>query len=255
MASNKNLPLRGTRIAITRPAGHGVALARSVRKLGGTPLSLPGSSLRTVGDAQATRATLRMALACDIAIFTSPATVRFARALAPLRTRARVVAPGTGTLRALRRAGIADAIAPSREDSEGILALPLLADVRGKRVGIIGAPGGRGLLARALAARGADMVHADVYRRVPARLDRRHVDALLRHAHMPLFVPLSSSEALANILAVLPPDARTVLLGGVAVASSARLATAARRAGFTQILRAASAHPGALLATVIEHRG
>ena len=255
MAPNTHLSLRGTRIAITRPAGSGGALARKVCMLGGLPLLLPGSSLRTCADAGTARATLREALQRDIVIFTSPAAVRFARTLAPLRTRARVFAPGTGTLRALRSAGIANAIAPARADSEGILALAPLADVRGQRIGIVGAAGGRGLLERELVARGASVMHAHVYRRVPARLDRRHADALLRHPHKPLFVLLSSTEALANILAAAPPDARAAMLDGIAVASSARLAAAARRAGFARILRATSAQPDALLAAVIGSRG
>jgi uroporphyrinogen-III synthase len=244
-------PLAGARIAVTRPAGTGGALARRVRALGGTPLSLPGSSLRAIEDAQAARAALRAALACDIALFSSPAAVRFARRLGVLRTRSRVLAPGASTLRALRRAGIETAQAPAREDSEGLLALPALRDVHGRPIGIVGAAGGRGLLDRKLAARGAAVLHAHVYRRLPARLDRRHLDALRRVQGRPLYVLLSSAEALARILAGLPDASRRTLCGGTAVASSRRLASAARRAGFARVLRAASAHAEAMLATTI----
>lgn len=244
-------PLAGTRIAITRPAGTGRALARRVRALGGTPLSLPGSSLRPPRDAKAARAELRAALACEVVIFTSPAAVRFARATGPLRSHAHVLAPGAGTLHALRRAGLASTQAPTREDSEGILALPVLRNVRGQRIGIVGAAGGRGLLDRELAARGASVAHGFVYRRLPARLDRRHADALRRDTRKPLFVLLSSAEALANILGGLPDDANRALLAGTAVASSPRLATAARKAGFARVLRAESAHVNAMLAAVV----
>lgn len=252
MAPSTKLPLRGMCIAITQPVGAGRAFARRVRALGGTPLSLPGSRLLAAIDPKRARADLRAALATDIVIFTSPAAVRFARALAPLRTRARVLAPGSGTLRALQRAGIAHAIAPAREDSEGLLALPQLAAVRRLRIAIIGAPGGRGLLAAELAARGAHVSHAHVYQRVPARLDRRHVAALLHTPNAPLCMLLSSSEALANILATLPASARAHLLEGVAVASSARLAAAARTAGFGRIVCAASPRAEAMLAAVLQ---
>ncbi|TAN03761.1 MAG: uroporphyrinogen-III synthase [Rhodanobacteraceae bacterium] len=248
-------PLAGTRIAITRPAGTGRALARRVRALGGTPLLLPGSSLCASPDTKAARAALRIALACDVVIFTSPAAVRFARRLANLRCRAQVLAPGTGTQRALQRVGCKKVTAPAREDSEGILALPILHEVRGKRVGIVGATGGRGLLDAELKARGAHAVHAFVYRRLPARLDRRHADALRHDMHEPLYVLLSSAEALANVLAALPADARHALLAGIAVASSARLASVAHDAGFARVLRADSAHANAMLATVVADRG
>jgi uroporphyrinogen-III synthase len=247
-------PLKGIRVAITRPAGTGAAWADRVRALGGTPLLLPGSSLRAAPDARAARMAMRDALACDVVVFTSPAAVRFARRLGGLRTAATVLAPGTGTQAALRRAGLRRAIAPAREDSEGILTLPALREVRGRRIGIVGAAGGRGLLDRELAARGGRVIHAHVYQRVPARLDRRHADALRRDARAPLYVPLSSAEALANIMAGLPDNALHILLRGTAVASSARLAAAARKAGFARVLRGQSARLQALLEAVVESR-
>lgn len=254
MALSTKLPLRGMRIAITQPVGAGRAVARRVRSIGGAPLSLPGSRLRAAADPKAARADLRAAFTADIVIFTSPAAVRFAHALAPLRTRACVLAPGAGSVRALHRAGITQASAPSREDSEGLLALPQLAAVRGLRIAIVGAPGGRGLLAAELAARGARVMHAHVYRRTPARLDRRHAEALLHNATAPLYVLLSSSEALTNILAALPPAARARFTHGIAIASSARLAAAATQAGFAQVVRAASAHADAMLTAVVQYR-
>jgi uroporphyrinogen-III synthase len=247
-------PLEGTRIAITRPAGTGAAWADRVRALGGTPLLLPGSSLRAMPNVRPARVAMREALACDVVIFTSPAAVRFARRLGVLRGNAIVLAPGAGTRGALRRAGSCNAIAPAREDSEGVLALPALREVRGRRVGIIGAAGGRGLLDRELATRGAVVIHAHVYQRIPARLDRRHADALRRNARSPLYVLLSSAEALANIAASLPDDALRALLRGTAVASSARLAAIARKAGFARVLRGESAHPQALLEAVVQSR-
>jgi len=106
------------------------------------------------------------------------------------------------------------------------------------------------LLDRELAARGAMVVRAHVYQRLPARLDRRHAEALQRNTRKPLYVLLSSAEALANILAALPEDARHALCAGSAVVSSARLATAAREAGFARVLRAASAQADAMLAAL-----
>ncbi len=246
--------LAGTTIVITRPAGTGAPLVRGVRALRGTPLLLPGSSLRAPVNEDAARGALRDALAGDVAIFVSPAAVRWARRLASLRGPAHVLAPGAGTLRALRRAGVTHARAPAREDSEGILSLPALQRVRGQRIGIVGAAGGRGLLERELAARGARVGKAHVYRRLPARLDRRHADALRRCAGQPLYVLVTSAQALANILAALPDDAARVLRSGHAVVSSERLAAKARAAGFRGLVRARSAHAGDLLAAVAAAR-
>ena len=68
-------------------------------------------------------------------VATSPAAVRAAHALQPLRRRRGQAwfAVGSGTAAALRRAGIADVVAPTRMDSEGLLALPGLRDAARQR--------------------------------------------------------------------------------------------------------------------------
>lgn len=232
--------LRARVLVITRPVGTGAALSRRVRALGGVPVSLPGLALRAAHDPAAVRAQLRSALGDELVVFTSPAAVRHAAALATLRTRATVLAVGQGTARALRLHGVKAPLCPDQQDSEGLLAHPLLKALRHRRVALVGAPGGRGTLRRELAARGARLREVQVYHRVPPRLDRRHVaalQALPRSAR----VLLSSQEALHNLSTLLPPSALARLCAATAVVSSERLAEAAGAAGFRHIVRADSA--------------
>lgn len=239
--------LQGRTIVITRPAGTAAAFARQVRRRGGVPVLLPGLALRPAQDPVPARTALRDALREDaLLLFTSPAAVRFAAALAPLRTRALVLAVGQGTAAALRRHGLA-AVAPARQDSEGLLDLPALRDVRGRGVALIGAPGGRGLLQQQLAGQGARLREVWVYRRAAPRLDRRHVEAVLS---LPAGsrVLLSSAQALAHLHQALPVPAWRRLCVATAVVSSERLATAAHEAGFRRLRVAASANPADLLA-------
>lgn len=238
--------LCGRVVVITRPAGTAAALARRVRGLGGVPLLLPGLALRRVADEDMARGQWQEALQGDVLVFTSPAAVRFAAALAPLRTEAVVLAVGQGTARALRRHGIRMPLAPQQQDSEGLLEHPALRDLHGRCVGLIGAAGGRGLLREQLAARGAQLHELHVYRRVAPRLDRRHVDALLQLPSSAQ-VLLSSAEALHNLQRLLPPAAWARLSAAVAVVSSERLATVARDSGFARIVLAASALSADLL--------
>ncbi len=245
-----NDSLCGRIVVITRPAGTATALARRVRACGGVPLLLPGLALRSVADQAAACAGLRAALAAELVIFTSPAAVRHAAALMPLQTAASVLAVGQGTARALRRHGIAAPLAPRRQDSEGLLDHAALRDLRGRRVALIGAAGGRGVLREQLAARGAQLRELHVYRRVPPRLDRRHVGALLQ---LPVSarVLLSSAEALQNLHDLLPPPAWARLCATTAVVSSERLEAAARAAGFTRTVLAGSALSADLLAAAM----
>ncbi|WEN15190.1 uroporphyrinogen-III synthase [Rhodanobacter sp. AS-Z3] len=242
--------LGGRIVVITRPVGTAAALARRVRALGGVPLLLPGLALRGITDVDAARAGLRAALADEMIVFTSPAAVRHAVALLPLRTTARVLAVGQGTARALRRHGIAEPLAPRQQDSEGLLDLPELQSLHGRRVALIGAPGGRGVLREQLAARGAQLRELHVYQRVPPRLNARHVQALLQ---LPVTaqVLLSSSEALCNLQQRLPAPAWKRLCAASAVVSSERLAGAARAAGFRRTRVAVSAVSADLLAEAI----
>jgi uroporphyrinogen-III synthase len=243
-----NADLRGRVVVITRPSGTAAALARQVRRLGGVPLLLPGLALRAVADEATARRDLQSALQDDVLVFSSPAAVRFAVMLAPLQTSATVLAVGQGTARALRRHGIRMPLtpSPSQQDSEGLLEHPALHDLHGRRVGLIGAAGGRGLLRGQMVARGAQLRELHVYRRVPPRLDRRHVDALLQLPSSALLL-LSSAEALHNLHRLLPPAAWARLCATTAVVSSERLAAVARDSGFSRIVLATSALPADLL--------
>ncbi len=238
--------LHGRVVVITRPAGTGTGLARRVRALGGRPLLVPGLSLRAVDD-EATRAALARALRAPAVIFTSPSAVQFAAALAPIPADCAAIGVGQGTSGALRRAGVTDPQSPTRQDSEGVLALPVLQSLDGRGVALIGAAGGRGLLRETLLARGARLDEVHVYARAAPRLDRRHAEAV-RALPADARVLLSSAEALHHLARQLPPEAWAALQRAVAVVSSERLAGVARAAGFARFARARSAGGADLLA-------
>lgn len=153
---------------------------------------------------------------------------------------------------ALSRAGVDAIHTPARMDSEGLLALPALNALAGLRVGLITAPGGRGMLAPALAERGARIFRADVYERVPIPLSASAV-ARVRSLRMPAGLALSSGEALARIAALLPMDALARLRQCTAVAASERLALMARESGFEDILIAAGPQPRQMVDALVRH--
>jgi uroporphyrinogen-III synthase len=98
--------------------------------------------------------------------------------------------------------------------------------VRARRIALVGAPGGRDLIAPTLRRRGANVETIHVYRRVPPRLTRRHFDALAA-ARDPLITLVSSGEALTHLVTLLPPPALARLRTQILVVSSARLAASA----------------------------
>jgi uroporphyrinogen-III synthase len=111
----------------------------------------------------------------------------------------RVAAVGAGTRRQLEKRGVTDVIAPSSgADSEALLAVPAMQEMKGKKVAILRGDGGRALLGETLAARGAHVEHVTCYRRL-----RPQAPARAWRAGELAAVTVSSGQGLANLFEVL----------------------------------------------------
>ena len=201
-----------------------------------------------VRDDIATRNALDLALAASIVIVTSPAAARAAATLATLQTLHGQVfyAIGTTTATTLRRMDVVEVLSPARMDSEGLLALPTLRDVRGRDIGLLTAPGGRNMIASTLRERGANVHRADVYAREIIALSPSSL-ARLRAFDGPLLLPVSSGEALQHVLDQAPADIAARLRGARVIAASARLAALAHGLGCGDVQIAAGPRPAQLL--------
>jgi uroporphyrinogen-III synthase len=247
--------LTGCHVVSLRPAGEHAALRRAAAREGAGLIALSPWRIASRSDAD-TRTALHAALRASRVVFTSPNAVRSAHALAPLAAAPgqRWFGVGASTARALRDAGVPHAVAPARMDSEGLLALDDLHDIAAADVGLVTAPGGRGLIAQALQARGARVRRADVYERVPVPV-RAAALARLDAAADPLWLALTSAEALQRIQAALPAPAWQRLLHARTAAASERLAQRARAAGFAEVLVAAGPHPRTLVEAMAQAQG
>lgn len=243
------LALQGWTVLSLRPRGQHGGIRAAANRHGARTLALSPFAIEPLTD-QIHQIALKKALAADITVWTSPNAVRAAAALHTLRNRPGQawLAVGSGTRRALQRAGI-QARAPSRMDSEGLLSMPELQNARARSIGLITAPGGRGLLAPTLIERGAHVIRADVYARHSIAFSTRALtalDAALASSKRVLLV-LSSQEALQRLLAARPPGGSFTLAEICVVAASQRLADIARSVGFQRVSVATSASPSALL--------
>ncbi|SEM15190.1 uroporphyrinogen-III synthase [Pseudoxanthomonas sp. GM95] len=231
-----------------RPQGEHAALRRAAARVGAGLIELSPWALVPRGDDIAIAA-LQAALDADVVLFTSPAAVRFAAQLQPLNARdgQAWIATGAGTRLALQRAGITQAIAPTRMDSEGLLALTALSSLQDRSVGLVTAPDGRGVLAPSLQARGAQLRLAEIYDRKPCALPAAAL-AQLATCTAPTCLALSSGGALQQVLQRLPDPLKQRLLGATAIAASPRLEAVAREAGFAAIVPAQGPRPAQLMA-------
>jgi uroporphyrinogen-III synthase len=253
-SSNSAGGLQGWTVVAISTAAQNARLRRAAQREGAAFVGLPLLRLRATGDGDphGSVTALRRAVACPQCVFTSPAAVRFAAGRIDLGNYAGLaLGVGAGTAAALRRAGAGRVRHPVDMSSEGLLSLPDL-DPPAAEIGLVGAPGGRGMLAPALAARGATVHLAHVYRRGPGRIDRRHREAL-EAARDPLALLLTSAEALAGLLAALPAPLLDRLKSATVVAASGRLAALASGQGFRRVLQAAAPRWPALAATLRGH--
>jgi uroporphyrinogen-III synthase len=245
---------RARRVLVARPVGRGAAMLRALRAAGFDAIGLPTARIVAAPDARAARLALATARNAAAIVYSSPNAVRAAYALQPRLRLCRataVLGVGPATVRALARRGCKARVPARRYDSEGLLAHPALAAsaVRGRDVLLVGAPGGRGLVAQALARRGARVVAAEVYARVLPRWDRRHRTALATPG--PRILVVSSVEAVAALACLAAPPEWTRLRAARAIASSQRVAAALRAAGFQHVQLARSALAADLVSAVV----
>ena len=229
-------PLAGVGVIVTRPARQAAGLARQLAELGATPIVIPAIVILPPANRAALDSVHATLAQYDIAIFVSANAVEYG-VPAPKDWPARLLAlaPGPGTAAALAATGITEARIPaSTYDSEGLLALPELRDVAGRRIVIFRGEGGRGDLGQTLLARGARVTYAECYRRAAPATGAVGLSEVLREGRAQALT-LTSSEGLDNLCALLDGNDLRRLELLPAFVPHPRIAEHARRLGFVPV--------------------
>ena len=234
---------------VVRPAAQDNQLVQMLHQLGHAPLccplleTRPGCDRPHLGD---------MLQEADLVIAVSMHAVHFAHhfLLQTGQTWPHIdyFAVGKASADAFAEAGI-QALCPADPRSEGLLALPALQGVSGRRVLILRGNDGRDLIARTLASRGALVHYCATYERHYPDLDG---DALTRHWQAAGLDSLliTSGELLQRLLALVPGPQHPWLYDRLLVVPSPRVAEMAEGAGFTRIVIAQGASNQALVAAL-----
>ncbi|HET6472348.1 MAG TPA: uroporphyrinogen-III synthase [Pseudomonadales bacterium] len=160
-------------VLVTRSEPGATDLVNALIAAGYAAASCPVLEIRRIDDAAARRVLARLD-GFDVAIFVSAHAVHCAfesidRGALP--SHPIWIAVGASTAAALARHGV-EARVPAVESSEGILALPQLSDVRGRRILVCAGEGGRDIIAGTLAQRGAHVETVVQYRREAVSVER-----------------------------------------------------------------------------------
>lgn len=245
--------LAGWRVLVTRPQHTADTLMARLQAAGAQAVHVPVLRIEALPETAGMRALAQDLDRCHAVIFTSRHAVQYGAALLarwwpqwPVGLH--WLAVGSTTAGALREHGIT-ARAPADARSEGLLALPALQEVAGQRVLLVTGEGGRGLLERALAERGATVTRLECYRRLADPDAGAKLDAFrdTRNEGIRSVVLVTSTDALQNLLNAaswLRAQPLPVLCAGD------RIAEAARAAGLTRVVAAGGADDESLFSAL-----
>jgi len=217
-------PLAGYGVLVTRPVGQSAELADAIVDAGGQAIRFPvidiiGNPAKDIANSLTTLPRP------DIVVFVSRNAVAFG--LAAIDTGDALIAVvGPATKAAVEENGTLVDIFPQQgSDSEQLLAHPDLQDVDGKSIIIVRGEHGREILAETLRSRGATIDYLPVYRRKLHRAsaaDLAVLEKCWRDGNIDC-VTVMSVESLHNLLQLLPPACRKLLVETPLVAPSTRV--------------------------------
>lgn len=233
-------------------------LCRLLEIQGASTVRLPAVEIRPVGNRREMAAQIGSLEEFDVIIFTSSNAVRFGATLLDQQRDLTLAALGPATARALNLAGYRVALQPQDTfDSETLLQHPRLEHPAGCRILIIKGSKGRPFLEQELTRRGAQVVAADVYERVPIAPSPPILAALLESfmAGALQVITATSLEIAGNLLDVATPELRREFERAHWLVPGERVAAGVRERGLTaRLVQADSAEDHDLVTALVRWR-
>jgi uroporphyrinogen-III synthase len=228
--------LAGVGVVVTRPAHQAGSFCRMIESAGGRAIRFPVIEIADPPDPAPMRAAVDDLDRYDLAVFISANAVQRALGLITARRDLpeglEIAVIGRRSAEALERFGRSPDVTPgSPYNSEALLALPRMREVRGQRIVIFRGDGGRDLLGDTLRERGAEVAYVEVYRRVCPEADPARLLASWDRGEVGI-AAVTSDEGLRNLYEVLGPEGRERLARTPLLMGSRRSAATARALGY-----------------------
>lgn len=231
----RRLPLQNLSVVITRPAHSSHNICQHLADAGASPIAFPCLEIRSNPDADLNLYAQQLERS-NILVFTSKNAVNhafhnFSNLTEICAQKPFVLAVGEATASALNRHGVEQVITPKHStDSEALLKLEALQQVRENMIIIIKGVGGRELLYDTLMARGAIVHKMEIYQRdLPSRVDltplRNKIDLIL----------FTSSESVDNFLTLTTNCLQQSLLACQTIVGHPRIAGKVSSLGFKKM--------------------
>ncbi len=257
-------PLAGCNILVTRPKAQAEALCALITACGGRAVRLPTVEIAPLQDNREAARIFTDLASCDWLVFISANAVYYAQAICagkiPVPAQLKVAAMGKSTANELKNIKIKVDLLPKEQfNSEAFLALPEMQSVYGQKIVIVRGEGGREHLAEKLESRGAEVVYAEVYRRLCPETTVTPLLSLWKQ-HGIHVVTVTSAEILRNLMKLVGAPGMEFLRQTPIVVPSNRIAQDARNYGLSKVVLAANPTNWALLDATVKvcgdtHRG
>ncbi|MCW9023978.1 MAG: uroporphyrinogen-III synthase [Gammaproteobacteria bacterium] len=196
--------LQGLGVMITRPAHQSQTLQTLIENAGGNVFSYPLLEIQPVTDTQSLAPILSQLDHYHIAIFVSPNAVEHGLCLISQHGRLpdalQIACVGQGSARQFQTLAHreVDLCPEGPFNSEGLLAMPAMQQVKDKRIVIFRGQRGRELLAETLRERGAQVDYAPVYERNSPKIDTQQLNDELQQRKIDI-ITVTSTEAAQNL--------------------------------------------------------
>lgn len=230
--------LKGLRVLNTRPLEQGQHLSRAIHEAGGISIDFPSIAIEPTPIDWVN--ILPNLINVQYAIFISANAVRFfyeTLKQCQLKWPAviKTIAIGQASAAQLANYNVPVNYIPSVADSEHLLQIGALQDVKHQTFLLVKGVGGRTTIGDTLLQRGADVVTLDVYRRTLPRV-RPEITYSLWHDNSVDIILFTSQQAIQNLFTLLGKDAHTWLCNTPCLVISGRLAEEASHLGMQQII-------------------
>ena len=247
--------LNGAHVLVTRPAHQAENLSHLIEEQAGVAVRFPTLAIAALDDSCTIQNTLAHLDRYQWLVFVSANAVTMHSYYSDGVKMERfkpvpIAAIGKATALALAQAGLpVDLVPESGYNTEALLAMPQMQQMKGQSCLIIRGEGGREELATTLRSRGATVEYLDVYKRIIPALDSSQVSLLLAQDKLDV-ITATSGDALQNLLIMLEEKNHQQLLEVPLVVISNRIGQIAANMGFKRIAVTSSPSDAAILETV-----
>lgn len=234
--------LAGATVMVTRPRAQAQSLIQAIESAGAEVVRFPTLEIQPL---------LPKPLdAYDVAVFISPNAVRCgldAESVIPPV----VIAMGPATHEALSPRVFEVKLPAAPYNTESLLSMPELQEVRGKKIAIVAGVGGRNALQPALERRGARVDKLDVYERTLPASDPALLDGLVSFwSHPQRIIIATSVQTVNNLKQMVPQSDQVALIKTPLLVISQRMAGSEVVKPFAQVVVANSAIQTDMLAAL-----